>query len=166
MSSELEPLRHPLLHAPNLHTRPIWCDPFLVALAVTGNVTEAAKAAGVGRRTANDYRNNDAAFALDWKDAVDEASDLLEQEMHRRAVVGVDEPVYGRQYAVTEAGRSYQISDGQVGTIRRYSDTLLIFALKGSKPSKYRDNSQVEQTGEIVVKYVNDWRASKSEDEA
>jgi len=152
--------------ASSLHKdSPVWYDPFLVALARTGNVTMAARAAGVSRRHVMEVRKRDTVFALAWEDAIEEAADLLEAEVHRRAVEGVDEPVYGRRYAQNEeTGRSYQISDGQVGSIKRYSDTLLIFHLKGTRPQKYRDNVQQEHSGTVKIEYVNDWRGTKPVD--
>ena len=37
---------------------------------------------------------------------------------------------------------------GQVcGTVRKYSDTLLIFLLKGARPDKFRDNATIRHTG-------------------
>lgn len=46
-----------------------------------------------------------------------------------RAVEGVLEPVYQR--------------GEQVGTVRRYRDTLLIFLLKGNQASKFADRREV-----------------------
>jgi hypothetical protein len=37
----------------------------------------------------------------------------------------------------------------EVGQVRKYSDTLLIFLLKGRKPDTYRDNVSVEQKGKV-----------------
>jgi hypothetical protein len=34
-----------------------------------------------------------------------------------------------------------------VGVVQEYSDTLLIFLLKGARPQKYRDNVRQEVTG-------------------
>ena len=107
-----------------------WPDRFLEALAESGNVKLSCQAAGVGRRTAYDHRAKDAAFASAWADAMEEAADLLEQEAVRRAVEGVDKPVY-------QGGR-------MVGIVKEYSDTLLIFLLKGARPNKYRDNVKVD----------------------
>src|SRR5262249_21583923 len=51
--------------------------------------------------------------------------EVLEAELRRRAVEGWLEPVYYR-------GK-------KVGDVRKFSDTCLIFALKGEKPEKYRE---------------------------
>ncbi len=58
---------------------------------------------------------------------------MLEAEARRRAVEGVRKPVYCRGEIV--------------GTVKEYSDTLLIFLMKGARPEKYRDNVRVERTG-------------------
>jgi hypothetical protein len=106
---------------------------FLAAFAKSGNVTKAAELSNVNRLTVYDWRANDPAFVAAMEVARDEAGDRLEAECERRAVEGVDEPVF------------YQ---GCVcGTIQRYSDTLLIFLTKGAKPEKYRENIKQEIGG-------------------
>ena len=64
-------------------------------------------------------------YAAKFEEADATAIDVLEKEARRRAVGGTEEPVY------------YQ--GVEVGTVRRYSDTLLIFLMKGNNPEKYRD---------------------------
>jgi hypothetical protein len=101
----------------------------LAALAETGNVSKACAAAEVGRATHYEWLRDDPQYAKDAADAMEHAADLLEEEARRRAHDGVDEPVF------------YQ---GEVcGTVRKYSDTLLIFLLKGAKPDKFRERSSV-----------------------
>ena len=39
----------------------------------------------------------------------------------------------------------------QVGTVREYSDTLLIFLLKGWKPEKYKDRREVFHRGTVEL---------------
>lgn len=103
------------------------------ALAETGNVTLAASAAGVNRATPYRWRQDDPDFARAWEDAMEAAADKLEQEAWRRAVEGVEEPVY-------RGGKL-------VGTVRKYSDTLLIFLLKGARPHKYQDRVVQQHVG-------------------
>jgi len=112
----------------------VWRDSFLAALAAVGNVSEAAKAAGVSRAFVYTERKADPAFAALWDDALDSAADVMEREAFRRAVEGVDEPVFG------PTGRG--LGSGEIGTIRKYSDTLLIFLLKGARPNKYRETTR------------------------
>jgi len=104
---------------------------FLSLLKETGgNVTKACEAIGLNRQRVYEWRSRDAEFAAKWDDAVEAGTEELEQEARRRAYKGVDEPVF------------YQ--GEECGTVRKYSDTLLIFLLKGRKPEKYRDNVTVK----------------------
>ena len=110
-------------------------DKFLELYAETGNVSLAAKAAGTSRATVYRWKGEDPDFATAWDSAAEEAADRLEQEAWRRAVQGTDEPVH------------YQ---GQrVDIVKRYSDTLLIFLLKGFRPKKYQDRQQIQHLGEV-----------------
>ena len=65
--------------------------------------------------------------------AREEAADTLEAEARRRAIEGVEEPVFHK--------------GERVGTVRKHSDLLLIFLLKGARPQKFRDNYQRAGTG-------------------
>jgi hypothetical protein len=60
-------------------------------------------------------------------------ADQLEQEARRRAHDGVRKPVY-------QGGK-------RVGYIQEYSDTLLIFLLKGLRPEKYRERFEHSGAG-------------------
>ena len=106
---------------------------FLNALVRTGgNVTRAAELAGVDRSTpyTSQWRN-DPVFAEALKQAREMAADTLEAEAIRRAFEGTLEPVGW-----------YKGTPG--GYVRRYSDTLLIFALKGAFPEKYSEKHEVK----------------------
>ena len=94
------------------------------------SATGAAARAGISRRTVYDWREGDAEFARAWDTAVDAGTDRLEDEALRRAAKGTLRPVY-------QGGK-------RVGTVREYSDTLLIFSLKGRRPEKYKDRTVVE----------------------
>lgn len=121
---------------------------FLAALAECGNVSRAAEAAHCTREGAYKLRGTDPDFAAAWDDALEQASDKLEQEAWRRASEGVLEP------AICGKGLVYD-KDGVPVMVRKYSDTLLIFLLKGCRPQKYRDNvnvtAAVQQLGITVV---------------
>lgn len=123
---------------------------FLDELRQRGNVSDAAKAAGMARETFYKWRADDEEFAAAWNEALEEATDTMEREAWRRAVEGVDEPVFGR------IGKDL---DGEVGTIRRYSDSLMQLLLKAHRPEKYRERQQVEHSGSVGIEYINDWRA-------
>lgn len=106
---------------------------FLAAYADTGNITTSAQIAGIARPTHYDWMQDDPEYVTAFLQAEGQAIDSLEREARRRAIEGTEEPVY-------QGGR-------EVGTIRKFSDVLLIFLLKGARPQKYRDNSRVEVTG-------------------
>jgi hypothetical protein len=106
---------------------------FCAALAETCNVGRSCAAVGISRQTAYTWREDDPAFAAAWERAMKCGLTLLEDEMHRRAIEGTEEPVFHQ---------------GEVcGTLRKYSDTLAIFLAKSHNPEKYRDNSRMELTG-------------------
>lgn len=102
---------------------------FLASLAIDGNVTRAANAAGVDRSNAYQRRLRNPEFANRWDEAIEAANDAIEAEARRRAVDGVEEPVFYKGV--------------QVGVERRYSDGLLIALLKRHRP-EYCDSSRVE----------------------
>ena len=99
---------------------------FLHHLKQGYTITGAARAAGTLQMTAYKARAADPEFKAQWDEALEEGLDRLEDEVVRRAVDGVDEPVFHRGEVV--------------GHVRKYSDTLLIFKLKGHRPERYRDN--------------------------
>jgi hypothetical protein len=51
---------------------------YLDALRDGKSIAAAARAAGIGRRTAYDWRDRDAVFAARWDEAFDEGTDRLE----------------------------------------------------------------------------------------
>jgi hypothetical protein len=48
----------------------------------------------VGRTTAYAHQKADVAFAEQWEHALEQGADVLEREARRRAVEGVQEPVF------------------------------------------------------------------------
>lgn len=109
----------------------LWTDAFLAALAECGILSQAAEAAGVDRVTVWRRRQDDAEFARACDEAIDMAADKLEGEARRRALEGVEEPVY---------------QGGQlIGTKTVYSDSLLALLLKGRRKRVFAE--RVETTG-------------------
>lgn len=125
---------------------------FLESLAQTGIVTSAATKAGFDRVSFYRLRNevdDDGEYVRPelreaWDAALDEATDGLRTEARRRAVEGVDEPVF------------YQ---GEVcGVIRKYSDALLARLLQAHCP-EHRDVRAIDlrtPPGESVKLEVDD----------
>ncbi len=108
---------------------------FLDAYAQTGSIPAAAQAVGIDRSTHRKSYMKNPAYAAEFEDAKHDVKDMLETEVIRRATRGTDRPVFHK-------GK-------QVGTIREYSDLLLIFYLKAMDPQKYREHHQHQHTGEI-----------------
>jgi hypothetical protein len=120
----------------------------LETLAETGNVRLACKTADVSRATAYVHYHSNPSFADRWDDALEDSADLMEQEARRRAVQGTQKPViYKGELAgnwVDDNGNIVSPENPEARliplTVREYSDTLLMFMLKGARPEKYRDN--------------------------
>lgn len=98
---------------------------FLRAYARSGVVLTGCQAAKVARSTFYDWQAKFPAFATAAGEAQEAAADRLEQEMLRRATTGDRQPVY-------QGGKL-------VGWRRQRSDNLLMFALKGARPGKYKE---------------------------
>jgi len=111
---------------------------FLAALAESANVRQAARRIRRSPTPCYARRKRDAAFAEAWDAAMETAMDtVLEPEAIRRATEGVERTIY---------------HDGQpVGVERHYSDTLLIFLLKGWRPDKYTERRDVFHRGTIAL---------------
>lgn len=117
-------------------------EAFILALAKTGNVSAACKKAKISRQTVYVHKREDPAFAELWSEAEDIYVEVLEAEADRRAKGGTLKPVFYK--------------GEQVGQVREYSDTLLMFRLKALRPDKYRERSDVKHSGglDLGVKFV------------
>ena len=98
----------------------------LVLEEVNGNVSEALRRTGICRQVFYHWLKEDADFAERVEGTREQAADRMEAEADRRAVEGFDKPVF--------------FKGQQCGTIRQYSDLLLIFRLKSLRPDQYREN--------------------------
>lgn len=138
---------------------------FCAALAETAQVSKACAAVGISRETAYRWRKANLDFALAWDEAKQTSITVLEDEAIRRGHAGSDEPIVhqgqftplidydaidpltGEKYipALAPVQRN---ADGspKYATVKKYSDTLLIFTLKAHDP-KYRDRQNIELTG-------------------
>ena len=124
-----------------IHRTPKGRAKFLEALRNTANVSASCQIAGLPRSCVYDWRAADPEFAADWAAAVELGCDALEDEAVRRGCEGHLKPVFHQ-------GK-------EVGAIREYSDTLLIFMLKARRPARFRDNYVPSQNdggdGAIVI---------------
>ncbi|MCF8533685.1 MAG: hypothetical protein K9G48_11825 [Reyranella sp.] len=76
---------------------------FLRALAKTGNIAAACRAASLDRRLAYRWRAGDSEFARRWKQAAARGADLVRGELMERALLGRKRIVY--RYHPTVAHR-------------------------------------------------------------
>lgn len=100
-----------------------WEDQFLKELEKSGNVTAACRKARISRTEVYQLRNEAKDFADAWVEALESATDDLELEARRRAHRGTLKPVF--------------YEGKKVGTVKEYSDTLLIFLLKAHRPERF-----------------------------
>jgi hypothetical protein len=101
---------------------------FIATLRETGgNVAKACDAINLSRTAAYKWKNEDPVFSALWEEAVEKGLDELEQEARRRALHGTDEPVFYK--------------GEECGVVRKYSDTLAIFLLKGGRKEKYAERN-------------------------
>jgi hypothetical protein len=106
---------------------------FLAAYARCGNVSEAARIAGCNRLSHYEWLRTDERYAEVFEQAHEIAIDYLEAVARQRATDGWLEPVFYHGEVV--------------GHVRKFSDTLLIFLMKGARPDTYRDNATIRHTG-------------------
>ncbi len=101
-------------------------DLFLQALRECGSTYPACVVANVSRSFITEsVRDNIDGFRDRYREVQQDINDRVEAEIVRRGVEGWEEPVF-------QGGK-------QVGTIRKFSDQLLIFYAKARMPERYRD---------------------------
>lgn len=116
---------------------------FLDSLRTDGNVTDACDKAEISRETAYTWREKYTDFAAQWNEAQERFNDRIRMAFVSRGIEGYDEPVVSQ-------GKVVMGSDGQILTVRRYSDTLLL-ALARSRMPEFREKQQVEHSGSVDV---------------
>jgi len=104
-----------------------WHAAFLVALAATGDVGQAAAVAGVARRTAYHHRESDKDFAAAWQETFETKIDELETSAMNRAISGLERHTY--------------FKDMRLDTYRMFETSLTIFMLKKCRPERYADRA-------------------------
>lgn len=135
---------------------------FLAAFIQTGCITTAASAAGISRQTHYKWLNEDEQYRKDWEQAKIDSCESMEAEARRRAISGVPQYKFHqgevlRRPDICECGAPVEhhtkTKAGRGGCKRTkctkflgapyieqsYSDTLLIFLMKGNMPERYGD---------------------------
>lgn len=116
---------------------------YLNELQNCGLEAKSARAAGVTLRTVKRQYETDPGFHEMALDALEEWADCLEQEAHRRAVEGVEEPVFHQGEIV--------------GFVTKYSDALLGKLLTGRRPEIFGNKTEVTgaKGGPLTIKIEN-----------
>jgi hypothetical protein len=117
---------------------------FAENLVRCGKVVASLKAANIPVLELSIRRRVDADFEAWYQSLMDVCAQMLEDEAFRRAHDGVDEPVF--------------FQGQKCGDIRKYSDTLLTFLLKGMRPEKYKDRVMTESTNLDLAKRLSNAR--------
>jgi hypothetical protein len=124
---------------------------FLQAYVACGTIIGAARASGVSDTLHFDWMK-DPEYAAAFAEAEKQAIAHLETELFNRVYEGTEEPVIYQGELCYQKDAKGKLTNKPL-TIRRKSDTLLIFALKGKKPDVYRDNfkGEITHTGVMAV---------------
>ena len=96
----------------------------LEAYEIYGTVAKACEVARVARSEHYRWLRN-RRYAARFREAEEHAIQALETEARRRAMVGIEKPIFYKGHAVTY--------------VRAFSDGLLMFLLKAKRPDIYRD---------------------------
>jgi hypothetical protein len=106
----------------------MWQELFLSTLRDTGSLRKACAAAGVTRGYVLKYMEKETGeaeeFKLNYDHAIGDFNDSLEEAAYKRAVEGVEDPVYNKLGEV-------------IGYKTLFSDTLLVKLMEGNMPEKY-----------------------------
>jgi hypothetical protein len=107
-----------------------------------GNITKACEEVGIQRRTFYQWMDKKGKTADRFRKLVEQAKkvgvEALEDEARRRGMDGYDKPVF--------------FQGDECGVIREYSDTLLIFLIKGHK-KMYVDRHEVTGANGKSIQY-------------
>jgi hypothetical protein len=151
----------PLVIGPN----PVKQAAFLKAYVIAGaNVTAAAVVAKINRSTHYDWLAHDETYPQRFEAARQAACEAVEYEIFRRGQLGYEEPIVYQGVISTD-------NEGAPITVRKFSDTLLIFRAKALMPERYGDKTKLEHsggvdTGTIKVVFDEDWCGNDAHEKA
>ncbi len=116
---------------------------FLIMLAQIPNVTRVCNMVECNRASIYKTRKRNEQFKKLMDEALEEGYDLLEEEARRRAVDGVEEPVFYRGTVV--------------GHVQKFSDNLLVQLLRAYRAKKFAPKQvvDVKAEGEKVIMNFN-----------
>lgn len=110
---------------------------FLAAYSGCGRISRAAAVAKICRDDHYRWLKEDSHYLALFEEARKKAIGFLEDVAVKRATRGWLEPVFYQGQAT--------------GVVRKFSDNLLMFTLKGNCPEKYRERSDIHHSGELTL---------------
>lgn len=125
-----------------------WMAGFFQGLALTGNVSRAARLVGINRSHVDQLRRSNPVFAEAWREALQVAAELIENEVvmearQKRVVTVVRtrtlRDARGRVIEVETTEETRNVSGG--------SDQIRLALLKALKPEVYGDRAEVRHLG-------------------
>jgi hypothetical protein len=116
---------------------------FLDALGRTANITAACKAANISRRIVYVWQEMSDEFALQFREANQQANDLLFAEAWRRSMIGET------RYVVSQ-GKLVRDDVGRPVTYQEKSDSLLSLLLKARLP-EFREKQPLVEVSNVNV---------------
>ena len=148
--SQPTPVEPPKLAPPQQKTR------FLEVLSEYGSPNRACKDVGIPRSRVHTWLEKDELFSFAYHQALAAATEGLEEVARERATRGarIEKQIW-RQGRLVETVVEY-----------RPSDTALITLLKAQKPDTYRERLDQNVSGEVQVRYTNDWRSAPARPDA
>jgi hypothetical protein len=118
-----------------------WIETYLGELEQHGQKCKAAKVAGVTIRAVQKRRNSDPAFASNESDAMAVAKDLVESEIFRRAIDGVQTVIISKEGKI-------------ITTKTEYSDQLLLRAAERLETGSWRQKQQIEHSAASPLQFA------------
>ncbi len=109
---------------------------YLRHLRAFGNRTSAACSVGMTLSQVNNWRDNNEDFRLEEEQAIESFKGEIEEAIKKRAIEGWDEPRFGQ--------------NGIQGTVRRYSDQLLLAYARRHIP-EYRQGDATTTQATVTV---------------
>jgi hypothetical protein len=142
---------------PSAEERKIAQETFLQAFSMTANVRAACMKAGISRNTVYEWQEKDEQFGFKFRQASEDANDLIRGELFRRAVQGYEKPVIsmGRPVFIEDdKGQSKPMME------RVYSDSLLSLLAKARMP-EFRDKQHID----VSMRIKTEWGGGMLEDD-
>jgi len=123
---------------------------YLAYLLNGESMQEAAFRVQVSTGTINSYRKNFKTFADLVNAAYEDGFALFEREARRRSVDGVTTYVVSGGKVVLDPETGLPLQE------QKYSDSLLMFLMKGRDPKTYRERTDVNLSGELNLTGARD----------